>query len=90
MKKKTWVPILITTAIIIASLFVVRLAMPKNIKIMMMNDKECIEYIATLSDEEYEDLMKDLSEDNQARIRSLIFVNEIKKAEAQDEFEGKK
>lgn len=90
MKKKTWVPILITTVIIIASLFVVRLAMPKNIKIMMMNDKECIEYIATLSDEEYEDLMKDLSEDNQARIRSLIFVNEIKKAEAQDEFEGKK
>ena len=88
--KKTWVPILITTAIIIAALFVVRLAMPKNIKIMMMNDKECIEYIATLSDEEYEDLMKDLSEDNQARIRSLIFVNEIKKAEAQDEFEGKK
>ena len=88
--KKTWVPILITTAIIIASLFVVRLAMPKNIKIMMMNDNECIEYIATLSDEEYEDLMKDLSEDNQARIRSLIFVNEIKKAEAQDEFEGKK
>lgn len=88
--KKTWVPILITTAIIIASLFVIRLAMPKNIKIMMMNDNECIEYIATLSDEEYEDLMKDLSEDNQARIRSLIFVNEIKKAEAQDEFEGKK
>ena len=90
MKKKTWVPILITTVIIIASLFVVRLVMPKNIKIMMMNDKECIEYIATLSDKEYEDLMKDLSEDNQARIRSLIFVNEIKKAEAQDEFEGKK
>ena len=90
MKKKTWVPILITTAIIIASLFVVRLAMPKNIKIMMMNDKECIEYIATLSDKEYEDLMKDLSEDNQARIRSLIFVNEIKKAEAQDEFEESK
>ena len=90
MKKKTWVPILITTGIMLASLFVVRLAMPKNIKIMMMNDKECIEYIATLSDKEYEDLMKDLSEDNQARIRSLIFVNEIKKAEAQDEFEGKK
>lgn len=90
MKKKTWVPILITTAIIIASLFVVRLVMPKNIKIMMMNDKECIEYIATLSDEEYKNLMKDLSEDNQARIRSLIFVNEIKKAEVQDEFEGKK
>lgn len=90
MKKKTWVPILITTAIIIASLFVVRLVMPKNIKIMMMNDKECIEYIATLSDKEYEDLMKDLSEDNQARIRSLIFVNEIKKAEAQDEFEESK
>lgn len=90
MKKKTWVPILITTAIIIASLFVVRLVMPKNIKIMMMNDKECIEYIAALSDKEYEDLMKDLSEDNQARIRSLIFVNEIKKAEAQDEFEESK
>lgn len=90
MKKKTWVPILITTAIIIASLFVVRLVMPKNIKIMMMNDKECIEYIATLSDEEYKNLKKDLSEDNQARIRSLIFVNEIKKAEVQDEFEGKK
>lgn len=90
MKKKTWVPILITTAIIIASLFVVRLVMPKNIKIMMMNDKECIEYIATLSDEEYENLMKDLSEDNQARIHSLIFVNEIKKAEVQDEFEEKK
>lgn len=90
MKKKTWVPILITTAIIIASLFVVRLVMPKNIKIMMMNDKECIEYIATLSDEEYENLMKNLSEDNQARIRSLIFVNEIKKAEVQDEFEESK